>query len=441
MKREIVKYFQSFISSTEEGKPVLLVEGARQTGKTTAVQMAIQALPHLYIDLEKEKVFRSQIDACREFKDWEALLADTYQFKPGQGKILVIDEAQESSHLGSFVRYMKEDWKNQTTILLGSLMSRLFRDGVREPVGRVERFTVYPFSFKEFLIAHEKQSLVEAIETWEPNNPFSVNRHAMLIDYLQQYLETGGLPEVVQKHHEGKDWRHTLLQLKIQYEEDFTRVFGVEKLSLFQRILKRTAECVGSPSKKTTIVASSEQGYQTLADMLSQLERWSLIHRVPQESYEPTRSGRIIPKRYLFDTGICQLLGGGSRPSVELLSHSSDSMVRDPLGGLLENFVLCELYTLRPESVHGWRHKTNGSEIDFIFKKEGKTIPVEVKSALRFRRDFLAPLKNYLHLYNLEKGFLVDLTPGGMYQEGSQIIFQIPLYCVSEIHRLGIATS
>jgi hypothetical protein len=54
--------------------------------------------------LEKEKVFRSQIDRCHEMKGWEALLEGTYQFKPGEGKILVIDEAQESARLGSFVK-------------------------------------------------------------------------------------------------------------------------------------------------------------------------------------------------------------------------------------------------------------------------------------------------------------------------------------------------
>lgn len=135
---------------------------------------------------------------------------------------------------------MKEDWLHQTTILLGSMMSRLFRDGVREPVGRVQRMIIRPYSFKEFLRAHEKEHLVEAISNWQPTEPFDTNRHTQLIQDLEIYLETGELPEVVNRHHLKQNWRECLLQLKIQYEEDFVRVYGTEKLTFFQRILKQT---------------------------------------------------------------------------------------------------------------------------------------------------------------------------------------------------------
>lgn len=435
LRREISNKIQRFIDSEEPSKPVLLIEGARQTGKTTALKMACENKNHLFIDLEKEKVLRSRIDECREFKEWEELLLDAYGFTPGRGQILVIDEAQESSQLGGFVRYMKEEWAGQTTILLGSLMSRLFRGGVREPVGRVRRIVVHPYSFREFLKTHEKTSQVEAIENWEPHTPLSPNRHDMLVQMLQKYLEVGGLPEVVEQHHQGGDWKSLLMQLKIQYEEDYVRVFGDAKLSIFQRILKRISETTGYPSKKTTFIESSQRGYQTLDDVLSQLERWHLIHRISQESYEPTRSGRLLPKRYLFDVGLCQLLGQQTRPAIDLGANTA-AEVKTPLGGFLENFVLCELLHGDWNGMNGWRYKTNGSEIDFILRHGREAYPLEIKSSIKFRRDYLSPILNYLNLYNVDQGFLADLMPGGVHKEKGKMIYQIPLYCVSELGRI-----
>lgn len=438
--RNITELIQSFIKSGSPSKPVLLIEGARQVGKTTAIQMTLQQQPHLYIDLEKRKIFKAQIDACAEFENFEQLLSDTYDFRPGTGKVLVFDEAQESTRLGSFVRYMKEEWSNQTTILSGSLMSRLFREGMREPVGRIHRLLVLPYNFKEYLLAHQKHSLVEAIQKWDPAHPFSLQRHQLLTNLLQDYLLVGGLPEVVHKHADNDNWQEHLLDLKIQYEEDFVRVFGDGKLSLFQRILKRVAETVGYPSKKSSIVAPSEKGYHLLADMLSQVERWHLVHRVDQESYQPTSSGSLLPKRYIFDLGQCQLLNSASRPVIDLQS-SLPTQVRTPLGGLLENFAYGELLHLNPESIAGWRHQVNGSEIDFIVKTGhsglGKTVlPVEIKSSLRFRKDVLSPLSKYLDLYGLSKGFLANLTPGALHTNNKKTIIELPLYCISEISRL-----
>ena len=433
--RNLAHEIQNYIQDKGAHKPVCILEGVRQTGKTTVIKQALANFDSLYIDLEKSKSFRAKLDRCEEFFEFENLLKDEFGFVPNKGKILVIDEAQESRRLGSFVRYLKEDWEKQSSILSGSLMSRLFRDGIREPVGRTKKLVLRPYSFKEFLKAHDKEHLVKEIEAWHPKNTFSQNRHEHLIELFQTYLQVGGLPEVNELHANGKDWQDHLLQLKVQYEDDFIRVFGDSKLSLYQRILKRVAETIGYPSKKATIVATNQQAYRELDDLLSQVQRWHLVLKVGQESYMPTKSGKLIPKRYLFDVGMAQLLGRQARPQVDLLSDAS-SEVRTPLGGLIENAVLCELKVLNAE-VNGWRYKTNGSEVDFVAQKNQSIYPVEVKSSRRFRKNFLKPLLNYMDLYGLKEGFLVDLMPGSNQKINDKVIYQIPVYCVSEVFRLA----
>ena len=154
----------SFIERPDVHKPVLLVEGARQVGKTTLVSEALKNKPRsVVLNLERDALARSSIDACRQFSDFEELLEDEYGYTGRDGRVLFFDEAQESIRLGGFVRVMKEEWSRATVVLSGSTLTRLFRDDTRYPVGRVERLIVRPFSFSEFLSAIDKPHLANLL--------------------------------------------------------------------------------------------------------------------------------------------------------------------------------------------------------------------------------------------------------------------------------------
>ena len=107
---------RQFIADGTPHKPVLLLEGARQVGKTTLVRRALQesARPVTQINLERDALTRSAFDDCREFAEFTDLLRDRFDFAGDAGRILFIDEAQESRMLGSFVRFMKEEWRSAT---------------------------------------------------------------------------------------------------------------------------------------------------------------------------------------------------------------------------------------------------------------------------------------------------------------------------------------
>ena len=147
------RYIKEFINERSTQKPVLLVEGARQVGKTWLVQHAIQNTEKsaFQTNLERDSLLRRNIDECTDFKEFEDVLRDHLGFQSGTDCVLFIDEAQESRSLGRYVRFMKEEWEKVTTILSGSTLGRLFRPGTRYPVGRVLRFVLWPFSFSEFL--------------------------------------------------------------------------------------------------------------------------------------------------------------------------------------------------------------------------------------------------------------------------------------------------
>ena len=111
------------VEADQPNKDVLLVEGARQVGKTTTIEQILSRVEpvRISVNLEKESLLRSEIDACRQFSEFEDLLLHKLDFDPNERSILFIDEAQESLKLGQFVRFMKESWRRTTVILSGSI--------------------------------------------------------------------------------------------------------------------------------------------------------------------------------------------------------------------------------------------------------------------------------------------------------------------------------
>ena len=97
---------------------MLLVEGARQVGKSSLVEHALSksSRKSYKLNLERDSRFCSMVDGCREFSEFEQLLRDRIGFACDTGEVLFIDEAQESRRLGGFVRFMKEEWARASVI-------------------------------------------------------------------------------------------------------------------------------------------------------------------------------------------------------------------------------------------------------------------------------------------------------------------------------------
>src|SRR3989338_3411164 len=134
MKRNIEHIIRDFGRNSSSGSRVLLVEGARQEGKTYLVEGVLKTLNQtrvISINLEKEKDLKFEIDGTHDFKEFTQWLIFKKGFKDNQLHTVFIDEAQESKNLGSYVLSMKEEWKNTKVILTGSSMNRLFDGSTR----------------------------------------------------------------------------------------------------------------------------------------------------------------------------------------------------------------------------------------------------------------------------------------------------------------------
>ena len=378
IQRDLEKRLIAHLTHRVEHPNVALLEGARQVGKTTLIESIRPKLDReiLYLNLEEDSRAVYDLNSCRDFADFETYLAAVYQFKGDGQRILCIDEAQESSVLGGFVRFMKEKWQRTPVILTGSSMSRIFGAETRFPVGRVTRFLLQPFSFREFL----RCGKAEALLAFEDPFQIPVFLHERLLKYVQSYLDVGGLPAVASSFFDGLDWRQLRRDLYLDYRSDFVRIFSATEASLFDQCLRGVASNLGSPSKYAQMVRTTSALYRRVPDFLALLESWKLIYKSNTQGTRPEQQG-FSPKRYLYDPGLANDLRLTALPRIDILS-SLDAAQRAPLGGIIENMLATELVALG-QDLTGWKKGVNSSEVDFIFRTAlGDTIPIECKASL-----------------------------------------------------------
>jgi len=410
IKRTVEPAVCEFIRSREQHKNVLLVEGARQVGKTSLVEHASAAAGKRVstANLERDARLRLLIDGCRDFPEFEQVLADRLKFSPGTDTLLFIDESQESRQLGRFVRFMKEEWREATVILSGSTLSRLFRDDVRYPVGRVRQIVVSPFCFSEYLLAVGEERLAAFVrgDEW----PVLPARHERLLELYDRFLTTGGLPAAVAAAAAGRDHSEVLAQIAADYERDFMRIFGERDADIVAACFRSVANFVGSPSKNTTVIPTPGTAVNArINEVFARLQAWHLLLRSDQRGPSPDSSHAYLPKRYLFDTGLLRHFRELGIPSISVLKTRC-AAARGPLGGGLENQVAIEL-ARGGRPLCGWKRTPSGGEIDFLVTGHRQAVPLECKASLTLDRRSLRGIAEYLAEYDQPLGVIVSFAP------------------------------
>lgn len=436
IKRQAIEIISNYIKSSSPHRNVLIVDGVRQVGKTTAIHQALQSseIPFLEINLEKQKRLLTSIDQSAEFSDFNELLEREFGFRAGQGTVLFIDEANESAVLGSFVRQMKEDWTNQSVILSGSMMQRLFRENMRVPVGRFDLITVSPFSFSEFLKANEeiksqltKYALADFITDPGKLKHTSPQHHQSLLELLDHYLTCGGVPDITYEYLENSG-KTPIHNSHIEYlsilKDDFLRLFPVEYQNLFDRAVTSIANLLGQPYNKSALVRNNNR----LADnILSVFDKWHFSHRISQMTHQSTVSNKLHPKRYLFDCGLAKTKREMGFPPIRLL-ETLNAQLREPLGGLIEQIV-CQELIFTHKDLCGFRDANY--EIDFIVKWNDDIIPIECKASLKPNSNQYRSLDLYQKKYGNKKAVLISLAPFSIVKREGYSIYHIPVYALS----------
>lgn len=430
MKRNIEYTLKDFLKDTDPGSRVLLVEGARQVGKTYLVEDVLKEMDQaktISIDLEKEKDLKFEIDGTRDFEEFARWLTLKKGFKNDQMYTVFIDEAQESKNLGSYVLSMKEDWKKTRVILTGSSMNKLFDGSIRVPVGRIEYLTVRPFSFLEFLKFGGLTEQIDLIKNYNMGDEIYDAVHNELLNRYDEYLFVGGMPKVVSSFYKKEDFAQTLRFIIASQQDDFQRKEATIKNHLFIDALKAVSGNIGYPFKKTHITRND---YDASA-VLSLLKQWQIILEIEQRGSAPTGEN-FHPKEYLYDPGVLRIFRETAIPKISAVNTLNERS-RTPLGGLIENAILLNMLEGKGGfyEISGWKNKA-GREVDFIYKDMERTLPIEVKASLKVTNRQAKNLIRYLSEHDLKTGLLVSLDkPKKMKMQGFNIV-NIPVYLFSQ---------
>ena len=377
----------------ERGRKPLLLRGARQVGKSSAVrQLAKQFDYFLEVNFELDKDARnlfaksdlSPQRLCQE-------LAVIYETPVVPGKtLLFLDEIQSSLPAVSSLRFFYERYRDLHVVAAGSLLEFALQDLASFGVGRLRSMFMYPMSFFEFLDAGNHQMLLQSIQNANCKNPLPESVHKKITELLKRYLIIGGMPEVVSAYVNTNDLlscQRILDDLVISLRTDFSKY--KEKVPTLQ--ISAVFDSVAAQMGKKFVFSnvSKDYSHRQLKEGLELLRMSGLVIPVIHSAANgiPLGAEMDIKKQkiLLLDTGIFQRLLG--LPLSDLLVSDDFSLINK--GNIAELFIGLEILKAascyEQKNLYYWHreNKSSNAEVDFVIQSGKNIIPVEVKSGAK----------------------------------------------------------
>ena len=205
----------------------LIIEGARQVGKTWLMkEFGKQTYENtVYINFDSNsrmaELFASDLDTERLIMGLE--LYAGRKINP-DNTLLIFDEVQEVPRALASLKYFYENAPQYHIVCAGSLLGIALHQGTSFPVGKVDFLKLYPLSFREFLMATDKERFAKLLDKQDFEMVASFKQ--TYIDALKLYYFVGGMPEAVQSFVENKDFnevRYIQKRILASYEQDFSK--------------------------------------------------------------------------------------------------------------------------------------------------------------------------------------------------------------------------
>lgn len=362
-------------------KPLIL-NGARQVGKSWLVRYF--GKNHykgkiVEINLERNKnlhpIFETNFDVKRIIFELNLALNLNIDIETD---LLFIDEIQSCADALGSLRYFYEEMPNLHLIAAGSLLDFEFRNQPF-PVGRVETLNIYPLTFYEFLLARGKDSLAKLLTM--PPQQVSENVLRYFEEDFNLYLIVGGMPECVQYFITSNNLvglKNIQDDLLYSYEQDFKKYQPNINSDCLLDILENGTKYIGNQIIYTKL--SQRFTIPTIKKGVDLLRTARLLYRVSNvmvSNLPLTASGKQF-KLFFLDVGLLLRKSNLEYQNLYLKKELSVAFQ----GMLSEQFVAQQLIANNNQNVYYWARTESGTnaEIDFVITKNGKIIPIEVKS-------------------------------------------------------------
>ncbi len=433
IERKVVNHLERMRASG--GKYALLIDGARQTGKTFIVREFAKRHYESFIEINfiRMKGAREIFENVEDEKDILVKLSTLSRGKLKKGATLVFfDEVQKCPEAVTYIKFLVEEGSCHY-VLSGSLLGVELNNIRSVPVGYMDEVKMYPLDFEEFVEANgESPELIAAARrSWIERRPLATVYHARLLKLFRLYLVVGGMPAVVQKYIDTHDIAQVVREQKkilALYRRDITQYDEANSLrirAVFDRI---PAEL--NDKNKRFFASSVQPGvkFENLGDEFLWLKEAGVA--LPTVNVEAPKSPlRLAEKPSLFklfsnDVGLlaAQYMNG---IQLEILNGAVDIN----FGSVYENAVAQEL------TAHGFElnyyDSNRHGEIDFVLESEGGVLPVEVKSGKHYKRHRALNRVMAEREYAIKEALVLDDSTLSV--EGG--IFYAPIYMVMFLQR------
>ena len=351
---------------------VVMLNGPRQSGKTTLVKKLADELGMDYITLDDpDKLAMAQNDPLN--------FLSFYAKKP-----LVIDEIQFASQLVPYIKMMVDEQNTKGMFLLtGSADFMRMHEITESLAGRMVRYNLYPLANAEL---HKKHSNI--IDALFDDKFLELDSYGGLTSVLEATVR-GGYPEIIDYDKSLRDdWFYSYIKSRIQKDILELKNISLSKLHIIKSLLQLLATYDAELLNYNTIAKKLQIANKTVLSYIELLEAMYIIKIVP--SYHVNPSLRVVksPKVHFIDTGLASYL---LHVDEESLFANKDGSY----GGLIENFVYSELlkeatYSENSVEVYHFRDLRK-KEVDFVLEnRRGDIIGIEVKAKASIKKSDLS---------------------------------------------------
>ena len=386
LKRKIDEFLINWKHSQD--KLPLIVKGARQIGKTDAIEnFAKNNYKHVVeinfiLQKQFKNIFDDGFEADKIIKNI-SLIEPNFQFVPGE-TLIFFDEIQDCINCATSLKSFNIDGRYDV-ICSGSLMGINYKEIESNSVGNKQDYEMYSLDFEEFLWAkgYQDNQIEDLLEHMRSCTPLSKVQYDVMLENFKEYMVVGGMPAIVRRFIENKNFSGILEmqeQILLDYKEDITKYAEGLNQTRILNVYNKIPVFLGNKNKKFQI-SKVEHGarnreYVGTVDWLNNAGIINVCYCLEQP--ELPLKGNYNPDNYRIyfrDTSL--LIGSLDEETQEDLRNNKNFNTYK--GAIYENIV-ADMLVKQGYQLYFYKNEKGTIEMDFFVRDTNSLIPIEVKA-------------------------------------------------------------
>lgn len=412
--RKIEALIEAHLKSSNK---ILLIDGARQIGKTYIVRHVGKKLFPNFIEVNmiedsmQDRLFADTKNVDDFYFQLSTIAGN--KMKEKENTLIFIDEIQAYPYLLSLLKFLAQD-QRYTFICSGSLLGVTLANTASIPMGSIRKVRMFPLDFEEFLYANgfNEYSIQTLHDKFIKRESLSEAMHGKMLDLFKKYLIVGGLPDAVNAYVEEKNIhmvREIQKETREYYAIDASKYDADWKLHI-RRIYEMIPSNMENKKKRIFVKEIEDKKWKTYNDYAEEFEY--LVHsgiatRV-QATSNPSfplieSSSKNLLKLYMNDTGILTSI---------LYKNNIRAILDDVrsinLGSVYETAVANELMA-HGNVLYYYDNRSKG-EVDFLIDDEESlsVVPLEIKSGKDYQIHCALSGMMKTNVFGITKAFVLS---------------------------------